>query len=54
MTSTRFFAITAGLEAGAGLALIVASTLVVKFLFGPPRSKRALPSDGSPERPCYP
>jgi len=35
MTSTRFFAITAGLEAGAGLALIVASTLVVKFLFGP-------------------
>ena len=34
MTSTRFFAITAGLEAGAGFALLVAPALVIAFLFG--------------------
>jgi hypothetical protein len=34
LTSTRFFAITAGLEAGAGLALLVAPALVIAFLFG--------------------
>jgi len=34
MTSTRFFAVTAGLEVGAGLALIVAPALLVRLLFG--------------------
>jgi len=35
MTSTRFFAVTAGMEVGAGLALIVAPALVIRLLFGP-------------------
>ena len=35
MTSTQFFAVTAGIEAGAGLALIVAPALVIRLLFGP-------------------
>lgn len=35
MTSTQFFAVTAGMEVGAGLALIVAPALVIRLLFGP-------------------
>ena len=31
----RFFAVTAGMEVGAGLALIVAPALVIRLLFGP-------------------
>ena len=34
MTSTRFFAVTAGLEVGAGLALVVAPALVIRLLLG--------------------
>jgi len=35
MTSTQFFVVTAGMEVGAGLALIVAPALVIRLLFGP-------------------
>ena len=34
MTSTQFFAVTAGMEVGAGLVLIVAPALVIRLLFG--------------------
>ena len=35
LTSTRFFAVTAGMEVGAGLALLVAPALLIRLLFGP-------------------
>ena len=35
MTSTQFFAVTAGIEVGVGLALIVATALVIRLMFGP-------------------
>ena len=35
MTSTQFFAVTAGMEVGAGLALIVVPALVIRLLLGP-------------------
>jgi hypothetical protein len=35
MTSTRFFAVTAAMEIGAGLAVIVAPALIIRLLFGP-------------------
>src|SRR3954452_11044754 len=34
MTSIRFFAVTAGLEGGAGLALVVAPALVIRLVLG--------------------
>ena len=34
MTSKRFFAVTAGLEVGAGLALVVAPALVIRLVLG--------------------
>ena len=34
MTSNQFFGVTAGIEIGAGLALIVAPALVISLLFG--------------------
>ena len=34
LTSTQFFAVTAGMEVGAGLVLIVAPALVIRLLFG--------------------
>jgi hypothetical protein len=42
MTSTRFFAVTAGLELGAGLALILAPALVIRLLFGPAENQTAV------------
>jgi hypothetical protein len=35
MSSTQFFVVTAGMEVGAGLALIVVPALVIRLLFGP-------------------
>ncbi len=35
MSSTHFFAVTAGIEVGAGLALVVAPALVIRLLLGP-------------------
>ena len=34
MTSTRFFAVTAAMEVGAGLTLMVAPAVVIRLLFG--------------------
>jgi len=38
----RFFAVTAGMEVGAGLALIVAPALVMRLLFGPSEAQKGL------------
>jgi hypothetical protein len=35
MTSTQFFAVTAGMEVGAGLTLMMAPAVVIRLLFGP-------------------
>jgi hypothetical protein len=42
MTSTQFFLVTAGIEIGAGLALIVVPALVISLLFSPSEIQTAV------------
>lgn len=42
MTSTQFFIVTAGMEVGAGLALLLAPALVIRLLFGPSEIQTAV------------